>query len=443
MNKKIKTLSGTIAALASAKGRSGIAVIRVSGPKAIEIYNKITNKQPKHLKATYTSLFDSSGLEIDKGVCLFFSGPKSYTGEDVFEITCHGSTVIVEMLLGRLFELGARQALEGEFTKRAYLNDKMDLTQAEAVADLIESVSTRTAKAALKSLSGDFSQRVNQISKKIIKLRSIIEASLDFSDQDLEETDHPKLVIKEVEMTKNSYLVLIKQTRIATRLRDGLVVAIVGEPNVGKSTLFNRMCGSERAIVSSKAGTTRDIISENITIDGFPIQIIDTAGIRESKEEVEQEGVRRAIEASKTADLAIEVIDIHKHKKKEELEGTITALNKIDTYSGPTIKCSENTFLVSAKTGTGIDKLLDFIASYFIDADDGATAITARKRHIVSLRESFQAFSLAEKGINEGAPLDLVAEDLLQAQNSLAEVTGEFCTEDLLESIFNNFCIGK
>ena len=244
-------------------------------------------------------------------------------------------------------------------------------------------------------------------------------------------------------MTKNSYLVLIKQTRIATRLRDGLVVAIVGEPNVGKSTLFNRMCGSERAIVSSKAGTTRDIISENITIDGFPIQIIDTAGIRESKEEVEQEGVRRAIEASKTADLAIEVIDIHKHKKKEELEGTITALNKIDTYSGPTIKCSENTFLVSAKTGTGIDKLLDFIASYFIDADDGATAITARKRHIFSLRESFQAFSLAEKGINEGAPLDLVAEDLLQAQNSLAEVTGEFCTEDLLESIFNNFCIGK
>ena len=422
---------------------SGLAVIRVSGTQARDIFKKITKKQPTHMRANYSGFYSVENHEIDKGVALFFASPNSYTGEDVCEFSVHGSPPIIEMMLDRVFSLGARQAQPGEFTKRAYLNDKLDLTQAEAVADLIESVSSKTARAAKRSLSGEFSSRVNDLLGEVTKIRVLVEAMLDFSDQDLDETKHPETLTKATKATKQSFQTLIKQTRTGIRIRDGLVVTILGRPNVGKSSLFNEVCGSNRAIVNSKAGTTRDIVSESITIDGFPVKILDTAGIRESEDEVEQEGIKRAIEAGDGADMVLEVLDARDWKKGANQSNNTLVLNKADLLEEPLELDSKSTHLVSAKTGEGINKLLDHISSQFTKVGDDETVITARKRHMQSIKEAYNAFCIAEKGINKNKELDLVAEELLQAQNSLAEVTGEFTTEDLLEAIFNSFCIGK
>lgn len=443
MNKKIKKVTGTIAAQASAKGMAGISVIRVSGPQSKEFFSEITKKTPVDRNAAYTTFYGSNDKEIDSGVAVFFEGPKSYTGEDVAEFSTHGSPAIVEMILNRIYELGGREAQPGEFTKRAYLNDKMDLTQAEAVADLIESASARTAMAAKRSLAGEFSKRVGDISNRVTGVRAFVETMLDFSDQDLDETKHPETLLSMLEEAKESFEKLIEQTRIGIRVRNGLVITIMGEPNVGKSSLFNKICGSERAIVSSKAGTTRDIVSENITIDGFPIKVLDTAGLRHSEDDIEQEGVKRALEAGKSADIVLEVFDAKNWKTINSEKKSTIVLNKSDLL-GDSLQLNEpNIFLLSAKTGEGVDRLLDHIASQFTDTDSAESSITARERHLRSIRDAYAAFCKAEKGILENEALDLVAEELLQAQNSLAEVTGEFTTEDLLGEIFKSFCIGK
>ena len=443
MNKKIKKVTGTIAAQASAKGMAGISVIRVSGPQTKEFFSEITKKTPVDRNAAYTSFYGSNDKEIDSGVAVFFEGPKSYTGEDVAELSSHGSPAIVEMILNRIYELGGREAQPGEFTKRAYLNDKMDLTQAEAVADLIESASARTAMAAKRSLAGEFSKRVGDISNRVTGVRAFVETMLDFSDQDLDETKHPETLLSMLEEAKESFEKLIEQTRIGIRVRNGLVITIMGEPNVGKSSLFNKICGSERAIVSSKAGTTRDIVSENITIDGFPIKVLDTAGLRHSEDDIEQEGVKRALEAGKSADIVLEVFDAKNWKTINREKKSTIVLNKSDLLEDSLQPNEPNIFLLSAKTGEGVDRLLDHIASQFTDTDSAESSITARERHLRSIRDAYAAFCKAEKGIVENEALDLVAEELLQAQNSLAEVTGEFTTEDLLGEIFKSFCIGK
>ena len=443
MNKKIKKVTGTIAAQASAKGMAGISVIRVSGPQTKEFFSEITKKTPVDRNATYTTFYGSNDKEIDSGVAVFFEGPKSYTGEDVAELSSHGSPAIVEMILNRIYELGGREAQPGEFTKRAYLNDKMDLTQAEAVADLIESTSARTALAAKRSLAGEFSKRVGDISNRVTGVRAFVETMLDFSDQDLDETKHPETLLSMLEEAKESFEKLIEQTRIGIRVRNGLVITIMGEPNVGKSSLFNKICGSERAIVSSKAGTTRDIVSENITIDGFPIKVLDTAGLRHSEDDIEQEGVKRALEAGKSADIVLEVFDAKNWKTINSEKKSTIVLNKSDLLEDSLQLNEPNIFLLSAKTGEGVDRLLDHIASQFTDTDNAESSITARERHLRSIRDAYAAFCKAEKGIVENEALDLVAEELLQAQNSLAEVTGEFTTEDLLGEIFKSFCIGK
>ena len=443
MNNKIQKVTGTIAALASASGAAGISVIRVSGPKAKEFFSEITKKTPADKNAVFTTFYGNNDKEIDTGFAVFFEGPKSYTGEDVIEFSSHGSPAIVEMILNRIYELGGREAQPGEFTKRAYLNDKMDLTQAEAVADLIESVSARTAMAAKRSLSGEFSKKVSDISNKVTEVRVFVETVLDFSDQDLDETKHPETLLSMLDETKQSFEKLIEQTRIGIRVRNGLVITIMGEPNVGKSSLFNKICGSERAIVSSKAGTTRDIVSENITIDGFPLKVLDTAGLRHSEDEIEQEGVKRALEAGKSADMVLEVFDAKDWKTINRENKSTIILNKSDLLEGTPQLDEPNIFLLSAKTGKGVDSLLDHIADQFIDADSSESSITARERHLRSIGDAYTAFCKAEKGIVENEALDLVAEELLQAQNSLAEVTGEFTTEDLLGEIFKSFCIGK
>ena len=448
MNTKIQRLSGTIAAQSSAQGKSGVAVIRVSGSGVKTIIKKAIKKELEHMKAELTPFHDQNGNIIDQVITLFFQSPSSYTGEDVLEISCHGSVAVADEILSSLYQQGARPANAGEFTRRAFLNDKLDLTQAEAVADLIESTSIEVARAAKNSLEGAFSKKVFSILDSLVELRSTIEASLDFPDEDLEETDHNKRLAKLFNETRNSYQALLEQTRVACKIREGLVVAITGKPNVGKSTLLNQLAGHDRAIVSEEPGTTRDTIEVNTTIDGYSVSFIDTAGVRKTDNKVEKEGIRRAIEATENADLIIEVKDATQESMvdvKEANENHLVVYNKADLLNNkkgasPT---SKGVFLVSALQGIGVNKIVDNLSNRFKSTKDIESTITARRRHLTSLKESFESFDIASKKEKNNEAGDIVAEELLQAQNSLSEITGEYSSEELLDSIFNKFCIGK
>jgi len=445
LSNKVNKLSGTIAAQASAQGTSGISVIRMSGDKSKTIAKKVTGKTPTHMKAQHTDFYASDGSVIDKVVVLFFASPASYTGEDVLEISCHGSVAVVDEILKTLHEQGARQANAGEFTKRAFLNDKLDLTQAEAVADLIESTSVETARAAKNSLEGVFSKRVMGLLDALTELRANIEASLDFPEEDLEQTGHNQGVRKMFSNTNKRYLSLLEETKVACKIREGLVVAITGEPNVGKSTLLNQLCGHERAIVSETPGTTRDTIEVETTIDGYRVCFIDTAGLRETTNSVEQEGIRRTKETIKQADLVIEVRDARKDTSPANNQKQLVVFNKTDLLKTKpkNNKAKNGPLYVSALTGLGIGGMVENIGNRFKQTGGAELTMTARRRHLTSLKESFDAFGDAKKKTAKGVAGDIVAEDLLQAQNSLSEITGEFTNEELLDSIFNRFCIGK
>ena len=448
MNTKIQRLSGTIAAQSSAQGASGIAVIRVSGSNVKRIIKKTIKKELEHMKAEVTPFYDQNGNAIDHVIALFFLSPASYTGEDVLEISCHGSIAVADEILGSLYQEGARPANAGEFTRRAFLNDKLDLTQAEAVADLIESASIEVARAAKNSLDGAFSKKIFSILDALAELRSAIEASLDFPDEELEETGHDKELSKLFKKTRDSYQALLEQTKVACKIREGLVVAITGKPNVGKSTLLNQLTGHDRAIVSDEPGTTRDTIEVNTTIDGYPVSFIDTAGVRETDNKIEKEGIRRALEATDSADLVIEVKDATQERiadTKEVNENHLIAFNKADLLNNKEeAKLKTNSaFLVSALEGRGVNRIVESLGNRFKNRKETELTITARRRHLTSLKESFEAFDLASKKEKNNEAGDIVAEELLQAQNSLSEITGEYSNEELLDSIFNKFCIGK
>ena len=448
MNTKIQRLSGTIAAQSSAQGASGVAVIRVSGSAVKTIIKKTIKKELGHMKAELTAFHDQNGNVVDQVIALFFQSPSSYTGEDVLEISCHGSIAVADEILRALYQQGARPANAGEFTRRAFLNDKLDLTQAEAVADLIESTSIEVARAAKNSLEGAFSKKVFSILESLVELRSTIEASLDFPDEDLEETGHDKRLEQLFKETRKSYQALLEQTRVACKIREGVVVAITGKPNVGKSTLLNQLTGHDRAIVSDEPGTTRDTIEVNTTIDGYSVSFIDTAGVRKTDNKVEKEGIRRALEATESADLIIEVKDATQENiidAKEASENHLIAFNKADLLNNKEeIKPkTSNVFLVSALEGKGINKIVKNLSNRFKNTKDVELTITARRRHLTSLKESFESFDVARKKEKNNEAGDIVAEELLQAQNSLSEITGEYSSEELLDSIFNKFCIGK
>ncbi len=448
MNTKIQRLSGTIAAQSSAQGASGVAVIRVSGSGVKPIIQKTIKKELEHMKAELAPFYAQNGNVIDQVIALYFQSPSSYTGEDILEISCHGSIAVIDEILASLYQQGARPANAGEFTRRAFLNDKLDLTQAEAVADLIESTSIEVARAAKNSLEGAFSKKVFSILDSLAQLRSTIEASLDFPDEDLEETNHDKKLAKLFRETRNSYQTLLEQTQVACKIREGMVVAITGKPNVGKSTLLNQLIGHDRAIVSDEPGTTRDTIEVNTTIDGYSVSFVDTAGVRKTDNKVEKEGIRRALEATENADLIIEVKDATQEKitdAKEANENHLIAFNKADLLNNKEeIKPkANNAFLVSALEGRGINKIVENLSNRFKGSKDTELTITARRRHLTSLKESFKSFDVARKKEKNNEAGDIVAEELLQAQNSLSEITGEYSSEELLDSIFNKFCIGK
>ena len=443
----------TIAAIATAPGRGGVGIVRVSGPKSCEIAEKILKKIPVERKAEYLSFNDANGEAIDTGIALFFQKPRSFTGEDVLELQAHGGPVVLDMLLKRTLKLGARPARAGEFTEQAFLNGKMDLAQAEAVADLIEAESAEAAKAAVRSLQGEFSQNIYELVEKLIELRLYVEASLDFPEEEIDFLSDGKVEVK-LKIIEDALQQVFQSARQGCLLREGMTVVIAGRPNAGKSSLLNQLAGRESAIVTDIPGTTRDVLREHIQIDGLPLHVIDTAGLRESNDPVEQEGVRRAWKEIEQADRILLLVD-DTQRKDEHLEiedrlpvniGVTRIFNKIDVtnrMSEIIETAAETDIALSAKTGEGLDLLKSHLKQCMGYEQSNEGRFMARRRHIEALEKAETNLQSARYNLIELQAGELVAEELRMAQEQLNEITGEFTSDDLLGRIFSSFCIGK
>jgi tRNA modification GTPase len=441
----------TICALASALGQGGIGVVRVSGSQSGEIAQKMLGHIPKARYAHYGSFFNQEGVEIDKGVALFFPGPNSFTGEDVLELQGHGGILVMRSLLESAMALGAVAAEPGEFSKRAFLNGKMDLVQAEAVADIIDASSEQSARSALRSLSGEFSKQVNALTKALIDLRVFVEATIDFSDEEIDflASGDVKLKVEQIESDIQNILSSAEQGAI---LREGLTIAIAGKPNAGKSSLLNALTQAPSAIVTDIAGTTRDVLKETIHVNGMPLNIIDTAGLHISEDKIEQEGIKRAHSEIERADVVLMVFDAQDKIPDlsilpSGIEGKpiILIKNKIDLTgesTGITHSDEQTQLSLSAKQSQGIDLLRQELSSIAGLSDTGEGVLLARKRHIIALESALDSTRHALDQLNNSAS-ELVAEDLRQAAQYLGSITGEFSSDDLLGEIFSSFCIGK
>jgi len=443
-------IQDTIAAIATPSGNGGVGIIRISGPSAFEISQVITHKTPQSRQALFTSFRDENNLVIDSGILLYFPNPSSYTGEDTIELQGHGGTVVLNMLLKRVVSLGARLANPGEFTERAFLNNKLDLAQAEAVADLIESSTEQSVRSAQKSMQGVFSEQINELVEELTELRIYVEAAIDFVDEEIDFLTDGVVETKIVSLSARIQTIQ-KTAQQGRLLRDGMTVVLAGKPNAGKSSLLNALAGHEAAIVTDIAGTTRDILKERIQIDGMPIHIIDTAGLRESDNIVEKEGIRRAHEEIKQADKVLLLID----STDPEIDSVINTLptglnitkvyNKIDLLNiEPEITQTEqgSQIYLSVKKNMGMALLIDHLKESVGFSGETDDVFIARKRHIDALIDGQQSVENALEQLKNQAG-ELVAEDLRQAQNSLAEITGIFSSDDLLGRIFSSFCIGK
>ena len=441
----------TICALATAIGQSGIGVVRVSGPLSKAIGQKLLHIELKVRHAYYGSFYDKDSNKIDKGVSIYFPGPNSYTGEDVIEFQGHGGMSVLRKLIETTTFFGARLAEPGEFTKRAFLNGKMDLVQAEAVQDLIQSSSEQSALSAVRSLTGEFSEKINHLLADLTSLRVFVEATIDFSDEEIDFLESHEVSVK-LQTLKNLLLEILESANQGAILRDGLYVAIAGKPNAGKSSLLNALTKQPSAIVTDIAGTTRDVLKETIHIDGMPLHIIDTAGLHNSNNIIEQEGIRRAHTEINNADVVLLVYDA-KDKLADlsilpeavKNKPIIYIRNKIDLLKAKAeIKEVENQTEVSlsAKNGDGIDLLRQALSEAAGYKPDGEGVFLARKRHILSIKLTLNYVNSSIEQL-EGGASELVAEDLRQAGMSLGTITGEFSSDDLLGEIFSSFCIGK
>lgn len=440
----------TIAAIATPPGNGGVGIVRISGELALKIAKRLTDKHitPRH--ALFSAFKDESGIAIDSGILLFFPNPSSYTGEDTIELQGHGGAVVLGMLLKRVLSLGARLANPGEFTERAFLNNKLDLAQAEAVADLIESSTEQSVRSAQKSMQGVFSKQINALVEELTELRIYVEAAIDFVDEEIDFlTDG--VVENKLGKIAEKILSIQKTAQQGRLLREGMTVVLAGKPNAGKSSLLNALAGHEAAIVTDIAGTTRDVLKERIQLDGMPLHIIDTAGLRESDNKVEKEGIRRAHEEIKQADKVLLLIDITGPEIDSVLNmlpkniNLTTVYNKIDLLSKePEIKETRAgaQIYLSVKKDLGIELLTNHLKKSVGFNAETDNVFIARKRHIDALikGQEFVESAIAQLKNQAG---ELVAEDLRQAQNSLAEITGEFSSDDLLGKIFSSFCIGK
>ena len=440
----------TIAAIATAPGRGGIGVVRVSGVGLADFAAALCGRTPTPRSAHFARFVDGQGRVLDEGLLLYFPAPASFTGEDVLELQGHGGPVVMQLLLERCLELGARLAEPGEFTRRAFLNGKLDLAQAESVADLIEASTAAAARSAVRSLSGRFSEEVHRIVDALIDLRMLVEATLDFPEEEIEFLERaralPRLAGIRAELEG-----LLDRARQGALLRSGLNVVLVGEPNVGKSSLLNQLAGEERAIVTDVAGTTRDALRETIQIEGIPLHIIDTAGLRDTADTVERIGIERTWREIARADVILRLLDASTAADAADEIGArlpasverITVVNKIDlrgTEPGRHEDEGRVCLAVSARTGAGIELLraeLLRVAGWHAHGED---VILARERHLLALR---QALSHVISAGEQVAALELFAEELRLAQENLGEITGEFGADDLLGVIFSRFCIGK
>ncbi len=445
----------TIAAVATPPGRGAIAIVRITGADACAIARAITGVNPVERRATLCSFRDAHGEPVDRGLMLFFPAPRSFTGEDVVELHGHGGTIVSDSLLATVFARGARPAEPGEFTLRAFLNDKLDLTQAEAIADLIDSGSQAAARAALRSLEGQFSDQVAELQANLTALRVHIEAWLDFPDEDLE-LDAVEALRERFATTRQALSALLAGARQGAVLHTGLSVVIAGPPNAGKSSLLNRLAGYDAAIVTHIPGTTRDPLREHISLDGLPINVIDTAGLRESTDPIEIEGMRRSHAAVERADCLLWVVDI-----AEDIDGVLRDLqetlapatrrativqNKVDlTGDDPTTFEIEGIGVVrlSALTGEGLPLLIEHLKTIAGYAADAPGTLGARTRHVAALERAGAALDRAQTQLLEFRALELAAEELRGAQTALSEITGKVTSDDLLGEIFSSFCIGK
>ncbi len=446
----------TIAAIATAPGRGGVGIVRVSGNKALEIAQTILGKTPTPRYAHYGPFYGQEGEVLDQGIALYFPNPNSFTGEDVLELQGHGGPVVLQWLLERVVQLGARLAEPGEFSKQAFMNDKLDLAQAEAIADLIEASSDQAARSAMRSLQGDFSREVNTLVEEMIQLRIYVEAAIDFPEEEIDFLSDGRVAgqLNDILSRLNRVFASAKQGAL---LREGMSVVILGRPNAGKSSLLNALSGKESAIVTDIAGTTRDIVKEEINIDGMPLHILDTAGVREATDQVEKIGIERAWQALDSADRVLVMLQageaIHPEDQiiLDKLPSNIPVTlvrNKIDLIDHqPMVELEELTgrtvIWLSAKHRMGLELLQEHLKTEMGYAQTEEGVFMARKRHLDALQTALSWVLNGKQQLEEFAAGELLAEDLRLAQEALSEITGRFTSDDLLGRIFTSFCIGK
>ncbi len=449
----MKQADDTIAAQATPPGRGGVGIVRISGSLSRKCAEKILGHCPKPRQAEYLSFKDLEGEIIDEGIAIFFAAPNSFTGEDVLELQGHGGPVVMDRLLALAQQFGVRLARPGEFSERAFLNDKLDLAQAEAIADLIDAGSEQAARSALRSLRGEFSARINELVEKVTELRMYVESAIDFPEEEID-----FLADGEVQRRLDEIITALASVMVAAQqgalLKEGMTVVIAGPPNAGKSSLHNQLAGQESAIVTDIAGTTRDVLREQINLDGMPLHIIDTAGLRESDDVVEQEGIRRAWREIEQADRLLLLVNDTQGITAEEkaiLEKLPKGLpitvvrNKIDdSGNAAAIIDGElgNEIRLSAKSGEGVELLRDHLKQSIGYQGTGEGAFMARRRHLDALERAAVNLQTGDQLLQQGSG-ELLAEELRRAQQSLGEITGEVTSDDLLGKIFSSFCIGK
>ena len=433
----------TIAAVATPAGRGGIGIVRVSGAKVPEIASAVIGRLPEPRKAALCSFRDAHGERVDEGIALYYQAPHSYTGEAVLELQGHGGPVVLHALLAAVLDAGARLAEPGEYTRRAFLNGRLDLAQAEAVADLIDAASREAARSALRSLSGEFSAAIAELVDGLIELRALTEAMLDFPDEEVDSLHRNDAHVR-LERLRTALEEVLAKSRQGSLLRTGIHVVLAGRPNVGKSSLLNRLTGEERAIVTAIPGTTRDALREAIQIDGVPIVVVDTAGLRESRDEVERLGIERTRQEMKRADVVLVILEAGRmDAPKGELPaaGTrITVVNKIDLIDGTVPGRRGGQVHVSAKTGAGLDALRQAILEAAGWRSHSESVFLARERHLRALARAKGHLAAATA---QEAQWEFFAEELRLAQEALGEISGRVSADDLLGEIFARFCIGK
>ncbi|MFL1406630.1 tRNA uridine-5-carboxymethylaminomethyl(34) synthesis GTPase MnmE [Marinobacter sp. M1N3S26] len=450
----------TIAAIATAPGQAGVGIVRVSGPSVAAIASAVLGFKPRPRYAHFGPFLEGDGSLIDEGIGLFFPNPHSFTGEDVLELQGHGGTVILDLLLRRVCELGARLARPGEFSERAFLNDKLDLTQAEAIADLIESSSEQAARSAVQSLQGVFSKRINELVESVTHLRIYVEAAIDFPEEEIDFLADGK-VAEDLDRIVTDLDRILVEAHQGSLLRDGMKVVIAGRPNAGKSSLLNALAGREAAIVTAIEGTTRDVLREHIHIDGMPLHIIDTAGLRDSPDEVEQIGIARAWDEIRQADRILLMVDATTTPETEphaiwpdfidqlpEQAPVTVVRNKVD-LSGETVGITAEphqaapVIRLAAKSADGLEVLRDHLKECMGFAATTEGGFLARRRHLDALNRALDSLHQGQDQLQGYGAGELLAEDLRAAQDALGEITGAMTSDDLLGKIFSSFCIGK